>query len=110
MRRSKFNEDRLTTILERFAGLELIDKKALKKGILYIPKMEERCDVYTNRVRTKYAQGAHNVPLEEKRIDKKRREEISGTVFKNENPGADRKKTSSSFQAVGEMLKNKSKT
>ena len=58
-----------------FARHNLIDKEALKKGILYIPKLEERCDEYTEKVRRKSGQGRDNVGLEEKRRDKNREEE-----------------------------------
>ncbi len=105
MRRSKFNEERADTILSRFAALELVDKKALNKGILYIPKMEERCDVYTNRVRTRYAQGSHNVLVEEKRIEKKRLDKKPGDNLKIENktPGPGEK----GFLHVGQIIKQK---
>ena len=52
----------------------LIDMKALKKGDLYIPKLEERSDEYTQKIRRKSGQTPDNVGLEEKRKDKKRRE------------------------------------
>lgn len=63
------------------ANHNLIDLKALKNGDLYIPKLEERCDEYTekkkrnNKIGTMSGQGRDNVGLEEKRRDKNRREE-----------------------------------
>lgn len=63
------------------ANHNLIDLKALKNGDLYIPKLEERCDEYTekkkrnNKVGRVSGQGRDNVGLEEKRRDKNRREE-----------------------------------
>lgn len=58
-----------------FAEKGLIDKAYLMKGDLYIPKLKERSDEYTQRVRSKSGQYRDSVGLEEKRIDKKRREE-----------------------------------
>lgn len=63
--------------LEFFAEINLIDKKALKLGSLFIPKLGERADEYTKRVRRVSEQDTDNVPLEEKRIDKKRKEETA---------------------------------
>jgi len=56
------------------AKQNLIDKESLKRGELYIPKLKERCDEYTTKLRRKSGQSPDNVPLEEKRRDKKRRE------------------------------------
>lgn len=114
MKKSNLNEDRTDKILVRFGELNLIDKKALKRNILYIPKLAERADEYTVKLRSKSGQYRDNVGLEQNRIEKKRIEQTPqaamGTNFNNfktKNPGADRKKTPSSFQSVGEMLKKK---
>lgn len=61
--------------LEFFADLNLIDKKALKSAILSIPKLGERSDDYTKRVRRMSEHTTDNVPLEENRIDKNRTEQ-----------------------------------
>lgn len=64
------------SLLNFFSESNLIDKKALQKGDLFIPKLQERSDDYTNKVRRKYGQDTDNVPLEENRRDNKRIEEI----------------------------------
>lgn len=63
-------------LLDFFSEVGLIDKKALKRGDLFIPKLQERSDEYTKRVERRFGQDTDNVPLEEKRRDKKRIEEI----------------------------------
>lgn len=66
--------------LVELARLNLIDKESLKKGNLYIPKLEQRCDEYMekkkrkDKVPTMSRHYPDNVPLEQKRTDKKRRE------------------------------------
>lgn len=60
--------------LSMFARKNLIDKDSLKKGELYIPKLEERCDEYTEKVKRKSRQAPDNVGLEEKRTEEKREE------------------------------------
>lgn len=67
--------ERQETFLEYFAEINLIDKKALKLGILYIPKMEDRSDNYTKSVRRKYEDTTKNVSLEENRKEENRKEE-----------------------------------
>lgn len=67
--------DRQDKILNFFAEKILIDKDALTNGDLYIPKMEERSDDYTNKVRRKSVQDTDNVSLEENRIEEIRIEE-----------------------------------
>jgi hypothetical protein len=64
------------TYLSYFAQSGLIDKKALSKGDLFVPKMKERSDDYTNKVRRKSEHSTDNVSLEEKKEEKKRREKI----------------------------------
>lgn len=60
--------ERQEKYLPVFVQEGLIDKKANKHGDLYIPKLAERSDDYTNRMRRKYGQGSD--PIEEKRVDK----------------------------------------
>lgn len=67
--------------LQAISSLELIDKKSLTKGILYIPKLAERSDDYTKRVRRVSVQSSDNVHLEEKRRDKKRIEQNTPTTL-----------------------------
>lgn len=57
------------------ARQNLIDRDSLKKGDLYIPKLEERCDEYTLKSRRKSGHTPDNVLLEEKRREKNRIEE-----------------------------------
>lgn len=70
------------------ANHNLIDRKALKNGDLYIPKLEERCDEYTekkkrnDKIGRMSGQGRDNVGLEQKRIDKNRREYNSVSYLK----------------------------
>ena len=67
-------EKKINELLTFFAENNLIDKKSLKQNDLFIPKLGERSDDYTNRVRRKYVQGSDNVHLEEKRVEEKRKE------------------------------------
>jgi len=67
--------EKIETLLTFFSDTKLIDKKALFKGILYIPKLEERQDEYTKKVRRVSGHSPDNIPLEENRRDKKRIEE-----------------------------------
>lgn len=66
--------------LVELARQNLIDRESLKKGILYIPKLEERCDEYMEKKKRKdkvgivSGQGRDNVGLEQKRTDKNRKE------------------------------------
>lgn len=62
--------------LNFFADINLIDKKALKNRTLYIPKLAERSDEYTKRVRRLSVHSTDNVPLEQKRTEQKRTEEM----------------------------------
>lgn len=68
--------------LVELARHNLIDLKSLKIGDLYIPKLEERCDEYTEKLRRKSRQHTDNVGLEQKRTDKKRREYQSVSYLK----------------------------
>ena len=58
--------------LEYFSDIGLIEKKALNKGDLYIPKLAERSDDYTNKVKRKSVHGTDNIPLEENRTEENR--------------------------------------
>lgn len=66
--------DKQNIILQTFCEVNLIDKKAFKYGHLYIPKMEERSDDYTARLRRVSEQTTDNVHLEENRKEKKKKE------------------------------------
>lgn len=70
---SQLSADQLDKLLVRFADLDLIDKKALKYGNLYVPKMAEYSDDYTKRVRRMSEHSTDNVPLEEIRIEEKKK-------------------------------------
>lgn len=63
-------------ILTLFGQLNLISEKSLKNGDLFIPKLGERADDYTNKVRRKSVHDTDNIPLEEKRIEEKKTEQI----------------------------------
>lgn len=67
--------ERQETFLEFFGEINLIDKKALILGTLYIPKLGERADEYTKRVRRVSEHTTDNVPLEEKRREEIRTDE-----------------------------------
>lgn len=70
------------------ARYNLIDLPALKKGDLYIPKLAERCDEYTEKKKRNdekkivSGQCRDNVGLEEKRREQNRREENSISYLK----------------------------
>lgn len=57
-----------------FAEINLIDSNSHLDGDLHMPKLAERCDDYTERIRRRSVHNTDNVPLEEKRREKKRRE------------------------------------
>lgn len=112
--------DKQNKFLEFFSDKGLIDKKAFKKGDLYIPKLAERADEYTKRVRRVSEQDTDNVPLEEKRRDKKRIEETGRfappTILEvknyclERNNGVDPDKWHNFYSAKGWMVgKNKMK-
>lgn len=71
--------DRQKLFLSFFANQNLIDKQALRRGDLFIPKLAERQDEYRDKVERKSRQGRDIVRLEENRTEeeKKRIEEIS---------------------------------
>ena len=72
---SGIEKERVKKILVLFGELNLVDKKALNKGDLYLPKLRERVDEYTEKVGRKSRQGRDNVPLEQNRTDKNKTEE-----------------------------------
>ena len=67
---SRKEEKYIQEILEGFAEQRLIEKKALDKGHLHIPKLLEYSDDYTDKLRRKSVQGTDKVPLDKSRIDK----------------------------------------
>lgn len=83
--RSRFVEGKVDEILLEMAELNLIDKKALEKGILYIPKMEKYSDDYTKKIQRVSGQGTDKVRtvsvpdkirVNKSREDKKRKDKI----------------------------------
>lgn len=68
------------TYLVFFARNNLIDKDSLKKGDLYIPKLSERSDEYTAKVRRKSGHTMDNVGLEQNRTEKNREERLSASL------------------------------
>ena len=70
--------ERQQELLNFFADKKLIDAKELGKGNLSIPKLAERSDEYTKRVRRMYGHNSDNVRAEEKRRDKKRTDKKIG--------------------------------
>jgi len=76
---SRKNENQVEQFTRAIAEYDLIDKNALNKGNLYIPKLREYSDNYTDKVRTKFdkvrtlsVQGTDSVRVEEKRREEKR--------------------------------------
>jgi hypothetical protein len=67
---------RQDAFLEEFANKGLIDKRAINKGDLFIPKLAERSDEYTNKLRRKSGQTPDNVLLEENRVEENKLEQI----------------------------------
>lgn len=61
---SKLPQEKMDKILTRFAELNLICAKSLKNKDLYIPKMREYSDDYTNKVRRMSEQGTELVHLQ----------------------------------------------
>lgn len=53
--------DRLEAHLSYQAELGLIDRKALEKGDLYIPKLKEYCDTYSKKLRRVFEHSTDNV-------------------------------------------------
>lgn len=70
--------DKQDQFLEFFGEINLIDKKAHKHGILSIPKLKERADEYTQKLRRKSRHISDKVPLDKNRLDKNRLEYTIG--------------------------------
>ncbi len=93
-----------------FGEKGLIDKDSLMKGDLYIPKLEERSDEYTQKLKRKSGQGPDNVGLEEKRRDKKRTEEKKPTAsisYLKNIPEEDLEAIYQNFDCSKQGIKNK---
>ena len=74
-------EEKIDEFLKTFAETKLIDQDSLDQGDLYIPKMEDNLDDYTNRVRRVSEPATDNVHLEQKRTDKNRIEKNRVEMF-----------------------------
>lgn len=61
---SNFEQEKTEKILNRFADLNLIDKKSFIRGHLYLPKMEDYSDEYRDKVRRKSRHTRDKVGLE----------------------------------------------
>jgi hypothetical protein len=61
--------------LQLFAEINLIDKKALEMGDLYLPKMREYSDEYTDKLRRISRQNRDNVVLEEEGEEEQKKKE-----------------------------------
>jgi len=70
--------DKQKLMLAHFANKNLIDKQALRRGDLFIPKLAERSDEYSNKLRRKSGHDPEKVALDKIRIeeDKNRIEQI----------------------------------
>ncbi|HEY1037357.1 MAG TPA: Lin1244/Lin1753 domain-containing protein [Candidatus Paceibacterota bacterium] len=73
------SEERMNHLLNFFASVNLIDKRGLEIGDLYIPKLKDYGDEYSDKLRRKSRQGRDNVGL-----DKTRTEEIRPDKNRNE--------------------------
>jgi len=73
---TRLSPDTLDRILEKCAEVNLIDSESLKSGDLYIPKMIDYSDDYTDKVWRKFGQGKDNVPVDKIRLDKIRLDKI----------------------------------
>lgn len=65
---TKLPNEKLDKILKRYGELNLICRKSLEKGELYVPKMREYSDYSTQRVRREYVQSAAR--LDKNTLDK----------------------------------------
>lgn len=77
---TRMSEEKMNTILECLADLDLINKNAYKQLDLFIPNLKKHSDDYTKRVRRVFVDDTKNVRpdkirIDNIRIDKKRREE-----------------------------------
>jgi len=80
---STLSEPKIDELLQRFAELNLISKKAFNNGALSIPKMKNYSDNYT-KYPQRYFKATSKLLLEDKnRIDKIRKEEKKKPFFNN---------------------------
>lgn len=105
---SKFvgvNEDRQDQILTLLADIELIDKKALNKGDLYIPKLAERLDDYTKRVSRLSEYSPNIVPLQDKTVQDKTVHNIPFKTFWDLYPKkVEKKKAENKWDKLGKEI------
>jgi hypothetical protein len=109
---SGLTQEQQEPYLQLFAETKLIDKKALKKGTLSIPKLAERCDEYTEKKLRKSRQYPDNVLLEEKRKEENRTEEIKperSVTFLSEIPEPILTELSEEFKVSPQGVKAKAK-
>jgi len=67
---SRLPEKKIDKILQKFAELDLISKKAYKHGHLAIPKMRRYSDDYTKKIQRRSGHTPDNVHQDKNRIDK----------------------------------------
>lgn len=72
---TRMKNEKIETLLHSFGSAGLIDKKALEIGDLFIPKMSEYADEYTEKMRRISRQKKDNVGLEQIRTDKNTKED-----------------------------------
>lgn len=85
---TRISGERIENMLIFFAEVNLIDQEALSKGDLYMPKLSEYGDEYssrkkptsTNSRQTPDSVVLEEIRIEEKRVDKNRREESTEIV------------------------------
>lgn len=96
-------------ILDYLSEKNLIDKAELGKGNLHAPKLAERCDEYTDKVRRKSGQGRDNVRLEENRIEENRREKKphSSLSYLSKIPDTDLEELHAKFDASKSVIQRK---
>jgi len=83
---TRSKEERIDALLDVFARVSLIDEKSLKHGDLYIPKMSEYADEYTDKVRRMSRQGRDKVRLDKITTDNQRLENNTFDLFWLEYP------------------------
>ncbi len=71
---TKLEGQKLENILSLLAEMNLIDKKALNRGILSVPKMGDYSDDYTKRLRRDTEPTPNKVRVDKSRVDKSREE------------------------------------
>lgn len=69
---SGLSEQVIDKHLSLFATVRLIDKKGLEMGHLYIPKIRDYSDEYTDKKRRVSRQGRDNVGLDKNRLEENR--------------------------------------